>query len=866
LTVGPDSAGATPGPLCYGDPAARDIALTDANLLLGRVVPERFPIPLDVARVRAAFAALAAAVSRDGATRRPEELAAGFVEIADQAMAEAIRQVTVAHGRDVREYVLVVFGAAGGQHACSLARRLGIRRILFHRFAGVLSAWGMGLADVTWSGSADAGRLAIAPDLAARLGPAFGRLEAEGRGELAGEGFAAERIGVTRRVDLRYRGSDTAITLALRGDGEVLRADFEREHLARFGFTRPDHEVEVLTVRVEVVGRAAALASDRAPLEPPATLRPASARRTGALWVEGALRAAPVHLREELAPGSSVIGPALVLEETGTIVVDPGFALEVVDADRAIVRALAPDRGPGTATSAGGVADARPDPVLLEVFNHLFMSVATQMGAALERTAVSTNIRERRDFSCAVFDARGGLVANAPHIPVHLGAMGESVRAVIAAHPEMAPGDVFATNDPAGGGSHLPDVTVVTPVHDERGQLLFFAASRGHHADVGGIAPGSMPSFSSSLAEEGVVLSNLAIVRAGRFDEKAVRGALGASLHPARAPDDNVADLQAQIAANRLGAALLGEIAARHGTATVLAYMQHVQDNAAAQVAAEIARLPDGEHAFADALDDGTPIRVAIRVRGDRMAIDFSGTGAQVAGNLNAPRAVTLAAVIYVLRALVDAPIPLNSGCLRPVAVHIPPGSVLDPSPGAAVCGGNVETSQRVVDVLLGALGLAAASQGTMNNLTFGDAGLGYYETIAGGAGAGPGFAGAAGVHTHMTNTRITDPEVLETRYPVRLIEFSLRPGSGGAGRWPGGDGVVREIELLRPLSVSILSERRAIAPFGLDGGGPGRPGRNLWNGRDVGGKATFDARAGDRIRIETPGGGGFGRALPRPG
>jgi 5-oxoprolinase (ATP-hydrolysing) len=439
----------------------------------------------------------------------------------------------------------------------------------------------------------------------------------------------------------------------------------------------------------------------------------------------------------------------VVLEETGTIVLDPGFVLEVVDADRCLVCDLATDRAGVGADRAEAQPGAPPDPVRLEVFNHLFMSVATQMGVALERTAVSTNIRERRDFSCAVFDAAGGLVANAPHIPVHLGAMGESVRAVIAAHPEMAPGDVFATNDPAGGGSHLPDVTVVSPVHDTSGEILFFTASRGHHADVGGVTPGSMPSFSSSLGEEGVVLSNLAIVRAGRFDEAAVRRALGVPPHPARCPDDNVADLQAQMAANRTGAALLGEIVARHGDATVRAYMRHVQENAAAQVAAEIARLPDGEHVFADALDDGTPIRVAIQVRGDRMVIDFAGTGAQVDGNLNAPRAVTMAAVIYVLRALVGAPIPLNSGCLAPVEVRIPPGSLLDPAPGAAVCGGNVETSQRIVDVLLGALGLAAASQGTMNNLTFGDEGIGYYETIAGGAGAGPGFAGAPGVHAH---------------------------------------------------------------------------------------------------------------------
>jgi 5-oxoprolinase (ATP-hydrolysing) len=481
------------------------------------------------------------------------------------------------------------------------------------------------------------------------------------------------------------------------------------------------------------------------------------------------------------------------------------------------------------------------------------------MGAVLQRTALSTNIRERLDFSCAVFDRHGGLVANAPHIPVHLGAMGGSVRAVLEAHPRPAPGDVFATNDPAGGGSHLPDVTVVTPVHDAGGELLFFTASRGHHADIGGTTPGSMPSDSRRLAEEGVVLRAMPIVTGGILQRDDILAALTGGPYPARRPADNLADLEAQIAANRTGARLLADLIAAAGRDAVMAYLGHVQDNAAAQVAAEIARLPDGEHRFADALDDGTPIAVTVRIRGDHMEIDFTGTGDELDGNLNAPRAVTVAAALYVLRCLVGSSIPLNSGCLRPVRLHVPPGSVLSPSPDRAVAGGNVETSQRVVDVLLAALGLAAASQGTMNNLTFGDERFGYYETIAGGAGATPRAPGASGVHTHMTNTRITDAEVLEARYPVRLLELSLRRGSGGAGRHRGGDGLVREIELLAPLEVSILSERRARAPFGLLGGQPGATGRNLWNGRELGGRARFRAVAGDRIRIETPGGGGFG-------
>ena len=503
--------------------------------------------------------------------------------------------------------------------------------------------------------------------------------------------------------------------------------------------------------------------------------------------------------------------------------------------------------------------DTAADPVRLEIFGNRFMSIAHQMGAVLRRTAISTNIRERLDFSCAVFDRAGGLVANAPHIPVHLGAMGESIRAVLAAHPDPPPGSAFATNDPSAGGSHLPDVTVVTPVHGDGGELQFFTASRGHHADIGGITPGSMPPDSRTLAEEGVVIRTLEIVKAGVLDRDLVLTHLTAGRHPARRPSDNLADLEAQLAACCTGARLLGELCAQSGTEVVLAYLGHVQDNAAAQVAAEIARLPDGTHRFTDALDDGTPVAVAIRIAGSTMEIDFAGTGAEVDGNLNAPRAVTVAAVLYVLRCLVGAPIPLNAGCLRPVALHVPPGSLLDPSPGRAVAGGNVETSQRVVDVLLAALGLAAASQGTMNNLTFGDDRFGYYETIAGGAGATARRPGASGVHTHMTNTRITDPEVLEARYPVRLVELSLRRGSGGAGRHPGGDGIVRELELLAPLEVSILSERRIRRPFGLAGGEPGAAGRNLHNDLPLAGRARFRAASGDHIRIETPGGGGFG-------
>jgi 5-oxoprolinase (ATP-hydrolysing) len=845
LTVGPDSAGAEPGPLCYGRAGATDLAVTDVNLYLGHVVADRFPFPLDRARVEAALENMAAEVGKS-----PAELAAGLFDIANHNMAEAIRQVSIARGRDVRDYALVVFGGAGGQHACAIARQLGIRTLLFHRYGGVLSAYGMGLADVAWHGEAHAGGLALDGELLDRTAERREALAARGRRVLRADGFAPDQISVTHRIDLRYRGTDRPLPIAV-APGADLGADFEAAHELLYGYVRPDEPIEAVALRVEVTG-ASAPPLGVSGLDPPARAA-ADPSGTTPLWTGAAFEDVPLYDRDTLAPGAHIDGPAIVAEVTGSIVVERGFELTVIDDDRIAVRHT------GTAAPRA-TATAEADPVQLEIFNNLFMSIASQMGAALQRTAVSTNIRERLDFSCAVFDASGGLVANAPHIPVHLGAMSESVRSTLDVHADPRPGDVYATNDPGAGGSHLPDITVITPVFDASGALAFFTASRGHHADVGGITPGSMPPFSRSLDEEGAVFRALRIVRDGRFDHDAVAAALAAGEYPARNPRDNIADLQAQIAANNTGARLLLDAIAHYGGDVVAAYMRHVQDNAAAQVAAEIAKLPDGEHSFEDRLDDGTPIRVTLRVLGAHMDIDFFRTGPQVDGNLNAPRAVTVAAVIYVLRTLVGAPIPLNSGCLRPIDLRIPAGSILDPKPGAAVCGGNVETSQRVVDVLLGALGRAAASQGTMNNLTFGDDRFGYYETIAGGAGAGPTFDGASGVHTHMTNTRITDPEILETRFPVRLVEFSLRRNSGGAGAHRGGDGVIRELELLRPMRVSVLSERRVFRPFGLAGGRSGKRGHNYLNGQELGGKATVVGETGDRIRIETPGGGGYGR------
>lgn len=867
LRVGPESAGARPGPICYGDPAAAQLTITDVDLALGRLAGDRFPFPLARGPAEAKLASLAAEA---GTT--PEALAAGFFRIANESMAEAIRRVSIARGHDVRAHALVVFGGAGGQHACEVARLLGMRRVVAHPLAGVLSAFGMGVAELAWNGHADAGRLPLDAVALARLAPQRAALEREGRAALAADGAEDARVRIVSRVDLRYAGTEAALTLPLdaaagagadsaansAGACAQLAAAFEAEHRRELGYARPGHPIEVVAVRVEAV-------ASSPPVTPPrvaAAVGVPVPLRTTRLFAEGRFHEeVPVYSRESLGAGARLLGPALVLEATSTLCVDPGFALSVDDAGVILLDLLAGAEAAHAAAAAQGPS-AAPDPVDLAVFSNLFTSIAEQMGVVLGRTALSTNIRERRDYSCAVFDAGGGLVVNAPHIPVHLGAMSESVRAVFAAHPAPEPGDVYVTNDPAGGGSHLPDLTVVTPVHDAAGALRCFVASRGHHADVGGTTPGSMPPDARTLAEEGVVFRALRIVRDGALDRALVLSVLGSGPYPARRPAENVADLEAQIAANRTGARLVLEACARHGAAQITAYMGHVQDDAALRVADAIRGLPRGRRRFADALDDGTPVVVEVEARDDgTLRIDFEGTGAELPGNLNAPRAVTVAAVLYVLRCLVGVPIPLNGGCLRPVELRVPPRSLLDPGPERAVAAGNVETAQRVVDVLLGALGLAAASQGTMNNLTFGDASFGYYETLGGGAGATRARDGASAVHTHMTNTRITDPEVLEARFPVRVREFSVRRGSGGAGEQRGGDGLVRELELLRPLRVSLLAERRARAPWGLEGGAAGQPGRDTLDGVPLASKASVDAPAGAVLRLETPGGGGFGRA-----
>ncbi len=845
MTVGPRSAGADPGPLCYGSAAARDLALTDVSLFLGRIAEDRFPFVLDEAPVRRKLREISRALAAIGVERTPFEVAEGFLRVAVENMAAAIQKVSVGRGHDVRTHAMVVFGGAGGQYACLVARRLGIRTLVFHPYAGALSAFGMGVANFEWHGERDAGRASLEEPLRAEWTALFDELEQRGRHTLAPDAGDDAEWCVRRRVALRYRGTETALEVDF-DSPSAMRAAFESLHRREFGYARPGHPVEASTLRVAVE------LTSRTPELP--TVQPGSGEpeRTTLLWSDGARVETPVFLRENVPLDAEIRGPALILDATGAVVVDAGFTAVRDHRDYLLLHDASVPRQRANAST-------EVDPVLLEVFNNQFKSIAEQMGVVLQRTAMSTNIRDRLDFSCAVFDAEGGLVANAPHIPVHLGAMSESVRAVLAAHPNTRPGDVFATNDPAAGGSHLPDITVVTPVHDRDGVLRFVVASRGHHADVGGLTPGSMPPFSISLEEEGVVLRNVRIVHEGIFAEEELRAVLRSGPYPARNPDENVADIQAQIAANEKGMQLLDDLLRRYGLEVVTAYMLHIQDNAAELTARAIGRLADGEHRFEDRLDDGTRIAVRISVEGESMEIDFAGTDGAVENNLNAPRAVTMAAVLYVLRVLVGTPIPLNSGCLRPVTVRIPRSSLLSPGPERAVAAGNVETSQRIVDVLMGALGLAAASQGTMNNVTFGDDRLAYYETLGGGSGATATRAGASGVHTHMTNSKCTDPEVLETRFPIRVRRFSLRPGSGGQGALRGGDGLVRELEFLAPMRVSVVSERRAIAPYGMRGGGLGAPGMNQLNGKPLGHRVSVEVTRGDVLRVETPGGGAWG-------
>ncbi len=860
--VGPQSAGADPGPASYrrGGP----LTVTDANLLLGRIQAAHFPPvfglggdqALDGEVVRRRFVQLAAdiAAATGSPVPAPEQVAAGFLRIAVHNMANAIKKISVQRGYDVTGYTLQCFGGAGGQHACPVADALGIRRIFVHPLAGVLSAYGMGLADIRALRQIQVDQPLARPDIAAVLAAAAEPLRRAAWREVGEQGIDEADIAVQCQVHLRYHGTDTAFAVDLDAPATMRRA-FEAIHRQRFGFITPARPLVVEALTVEAVGASGAGAEEELALtdhEP----RPVEAV---AMWGEGGWRRVPLYKRDQLLPGQRLAGPAIIAEATGTLVVDCGWRA-TVNRRRHLLLERYLER-PGRANLG-----TRVDPVLLEVFNNLFMAVAEQMGVTLANTATSVNIKERLDFSCAIFDSGGNLVANAPHVPVHLGSMGESVKAIIAGNRlSMRPGDVFMLNAPYNGGTHLPDVTVITPCFDDQGEeVLFYLGSRGHHADIGGRTPGSSPPDSRRIEEEGVVIDNWLLVRQGRLREAATRRLLTSGAWPCRNVDQNMADLRAQIAANATGLRELRAMVGRYGLATVSAYMGHVQANAEESVRRVLAVLRDGS--FTYRLDNGSVIRVAIRVeRAARAAtIDFSGTSPQHRGNGNAPRAVCRAAVLYVFRTLVDDDIPLNEGCLKPLHLIIPEGSMLSPRYPAAVIAGNTEISQAITDALYGALGVLASSQGTMNNLLYGNDRYQNYETICGGTGAGPDHPGTAAVHSHMTNTRMTDPEVLESRFPVRVEEFSIRRGSGGAGKYRGGDGAVRRLRFLEAMTVTILSSHRTTEPYGLAGGGAGAKGKNTLLRADgtvvaLAGNAAVEVEPDDRIVIETPGGGGYG-------
>jgi 5-oxoprolinase (ATP-hydrolysing) len=858
-----------PGPASYrrGGP----LTVTDCNVRLGKLRPEFFPAvfgpsadqPLDAGAVARGFDALAAEIlAATGKAMSPEAIAEGFITITVENMAKAVRQISIQRGYDVTRYVLACFGGAGGQHACLVADALGMTRVMIHPFAGVLSAYGMGLADLRLIREATVERpLAEAIADLTRQAQVLA-VEAEAALRAQGVPVASLETVVTLRV--KYAGTDTPLVVPLADEAGV-RAAFEQRHQRRFGFIAPTTALVVEALSVEAIGHADAGAE---PDLGSGASGEAVALTTVEVRMAGQVHATPVFDREALAVGADVEGPAIIREATGTTVVEPGWRA-TVDArlnlilDR--VEALPTRRAIGT----------QADPVMLEVFNNLFMAVAEEMGFALQNTAYSVNIKERLDFSCALFDRDGNLIANAPHMPVHLGSMGDSVRAIREARDSdalegkgrgMKPGDVYMLNAPYQGGTHLPDVTVVMPVFDAAGARLFYVAARGHQGDIGGITPGSMPPNSRTVEEEGVLIENVLLVEGGRFLEAETRTLLASGRWPARNPDQNIGDLKAQIAACARGAESLIGLVAEFGQDVVEAYMAHVQDNAEEAVRRVLATLHDG--AFAYELDDGSVVKVAITV--DREArtarVDFAGTSDQVPTNFNAPASICRAAALYVFRTLVDDEIPMNDGCLRPVDLVIPEGSMLRPRYPAAVVAGNVETSQVVVDALYGALGVMAGAQGTMNNFTFGDDRRQYYETICGGSGAGPDFDGTDAVQTHMTNSRLTDPEVLETRYPVRVEAFSIRRGSGGAGRHHGGAGVVRKIRFREAMTATLLSNRRRVPPFGLEGGGPGALGQAWVERADktvqrLAATDQVEVEAGDAIIIETPGGGGWGQA-----
>jgi 5-oxoprolinase (ATP-hydrolysing) len=862
--VGPDSAGANPGPASYrrGGP----LTVTDANVMLGKIQPQHFPHvfgvsgsePLDAGVVKEAFGELQRRIA-DG--RSPEQIAEGFVEIAVGNMANAIKHISVQRGHDVTAYTLCCFGGAAGQHACLVADALAMTRVFIHPHAGVLSAYGMGLADQT-AMREQALELRLEEKTLCDLEDWAEKLAIDARNDLVAQGVSAADVSVLRKAHLKYEGTDTALVVTLGPLADML-AQFEAAYRKQFSFLMPGRALIAEAVSVEAIAAGEPIKEsnrgEKSEARPAETVRMFS----GGKWHE-----APLYRREDLAPGQRIEGPAIIAEANATTVVEPEWRATVTPLDHLVLERMSSRK---SKTAIG----TSVDPVRLEIFNNLFMSIAEQMGLRLQNTAYSVNIKERLDFSCALFDAEGNLIANAPHMPVHLGSMGESIKTVIRLNTgKMKPGNVYVLNAPYNGGTHLPDVTVITPVF-EKSQILFYVGSRGHHADIGGTTPGSMPPGSKVVEEEGVLIDNFLLVEEGRWREKETRELLASGAYPVRNAEQNLADLRAQVAANEKGVQELRRMVEYFGLDVVRAYMGHVQDNAEESVRRVLGVLKDG--AFDFPLDNGARIKVRIAIGRDRRTarIDFSGTSPQLQNNFNAPAAVCMAAVLYVFRTLVDDDIPLNAGCLKPLEVLIPEGSMLRPRYPAAVVAGNVETSQCITDTLYGALGVLAASQGTMNNFTFGNERYQYYETVAGGSGAGiyersaegllRGFDGADVVQTHMTNSRLTDPEVLEWRFPVLLESFEIRRGSGGRGRWRGGDGGVRRVRFLEPMTAAILSGHRLVRPHGMAGGEPGLPGRNyvVRSSGEIDELGPFDQTemaAGDVFVIETPGGGGYGQ------
>jgi len=869
--VGPESAGANPGPACYrkGGP----LTVTDCNVMLGKIQPDFFPkvfglngdLPIAPEVVKQKFGQLAGEI---GGERTAEQVAEGFLAIAVEKMANAVKKISLQRGYDVSEYTLCCFGGAGGQHACAIADALGMKRVFIHPYAGVLSAYGMGLADVR-AIRERAIEQQLNAELLADLHYILAELEADGKRELNRRGAEnaenESEVLVIRKLRLKYQGSDSVLAVDFADNIEVMQAEFEAAHRQRYSFIMPEKPLIVEAVSVEVVERMDVPEASTISPSGGTGLLPVQPISTVQMYVAGGWRETPVYQRDDLRSGDCIEGPAMIVEATGTNIIEPGWEGEITENNDLILNRRCTQMDADNIRVDSRLSAVKSDPVLLEIFNNLFRAIAEQMGVTLQNTSSSVNIKERLDFSCAIFDKNGQLVANAPHIPVHLGSMSESVEALILAQGNaIQPGDVYVSNNPYNGGTHLPDITVITPVFDCDSSLpLFYVASRGHHADIGGITPGSMPPNSTTVTEEGVLLDNFLLVSEGNFREKELLEILTAGNFPVRNTDQNIADLQAQIAANKRGAEELLKMVEHYGLETVQAYMGFVQDNAEESVRRVIEVLSDGE--FTYPMDSDGQIKVAITIdKSARSAkIDFTGTSGQQTNNFNAPAAVCKAAVLYVFRTLVDDDIPLNAGCLKPLEIINPEGCMLNPRYPAAVVAGNVETSQNITDALYCALGVMAASQGTMNNFTFGNQRYQYYETICGGSGAGADFDGTDAVQTHMTNSRLTDPEVLEWRFPVLLESFAIRANSGGSGSHRGGNGVVRRVRFREAMTAGILSGRRVISPCGLNGGETGKVGRNYVERVDgkveeLGSTATVEMQPGDVFVIETPGGGGY--------